>query len=138
MKNHGIPRSSKYVVRNSEKFCGILASFTWNMEETDVQKTYGIPCGRNSVDTLIPAHPYPARPAKCTPFHHQQYGMQSVFLSTTSSLEVQGVCNLLHLKVFFKRDGTSLQGGGGLYFISHQNVSKLGTHVLIDPYHSSV
>ncbi len=42
-----------------------------------------------------------------------------------------------HKRKNYKGDGTSLHGGG-LYFISHQNRSKLGTHLLIGPYHSSV
>ena len=53
MKNHGIREIlSKYALRNSAKFRGILGNFARNTEETEVQKTYGIPCRRNYVDTL--------------------------------------------------------------------------------------
>ncbi len=53
MKNHGIREIlSKYAIRNSAKFRGILGNFARNTEETGVQKTYGISCRRNSVDTL--------------------------------------------------------------------------------------
>jgi hypothetical protein len=43
---------SEYVVGNSAKFRGIVSNFARNTEETEVQKTYGIQCRRNSVDTL--------------------------------------------------------------------------------------
>ncbi len=42
----------KYAVRNSAKFRGILGNSSRNTEVTEVQKTYGILCRRNSVNTL--------------------------------------------------------------------------------------
>jgi hypothetical protein len=44
---------SRYAVRNSAKFRGVLGNSARNTEETEVQKTYGISCRRNSVDTLL-------------------------------------------------------------------------------------
>jgi hypothetical protein len=41
---------SNYVQLNFAKFRGIVEDFTRNMEDTEVQKTYEIPCRRNSVD----------------------------------------------------------------------------------------
>ncbi len=42
---------SNYATKNSAKFCWILANFAQN---TEAQKTDGIPCWRNSLDTLVP------------------------------------------------------------------------------------
>jgi hypothetical protein len=56
--NHGIREIlSNYATWNFAKFRGILANFARNTEVTEVQKTDGIPCWRNSVDILDVVHP---------------------------------------------------------------------------------
>jgi hypothetical protein len=46
---------SYYVTRNFAKFRIILGNFAWNTKDTEVQKTYGIPCRQNSAanDTSV-------------------------------------------------------------------------------------